>query len=330
MRFASLRLLVRRSPILIVLSLVLFASLTTSVAHAELEFISDDAAELWPGSAPVRTSAYVSAASTRGVRGNRLQYQTFEVTEAFSLDKLLLEYEWVGGTTGGSIETNFVKVKLYEIERTYDINGLEDSFTLGNVVIPQVSFLISPLDKDGQPKVTTNVPNSVWGFYAIELAWNPEISGELILPSRTGNQGYALEINGTHDGAGSSVISLIERSTNPYPPGRAYEFIGTGQTGPFGTGLYDFPMVLTAVPEPEEDGDFNEDGTVDAADYVAWRKTNAEDLDAYNDWVRTFGMSGLGGGSGNSPAGGVPEPVGLIMLLTAACISHLAAMRRCH
>jgi len=59
------------------------------------------------------------------------------------------------------------------------------------------------------------------------------------------------------------------------------------------------------------EGDFNRDGHVDAADYVAWRKglTQAD----YNSWRTNFGRSSMTGGGGNSPDV-VPEPMSLIQL----------------
>lgn len=64
-----------------------------------------------------------------------------------------------------------------------------------------------------------------------------------------------------------------------------------------------------AAVGPELDGDFNGDGSIDAADYVVWRKsypgtyTQAD----YDAWVTNFGTN-VGGGSG----GAVPEPSTLL------------------
>jgi hypothetical protein len=62
------------------------------------------------------------------------------------------------------------------------------------------------------------------------------------------------------------------------------------------------------IPE-NSDGDYNEDGVVNAADYVAWRKTPASfggEPGGYNAWRETFGE--LSAGSG----GAVPEPAAAI------------------
>ena len=46
-------------------------------------------------------------------------------------------------------------------------------------------------------------------------------------------------------------------------------------------------------------GDFNHDGTVDAADYVVWRKTDGDDQPGYNTWRANFGQpAGSGSGAG--------------------------------
>ena len=54
------------------------------------------------------------------------------------------------------------------------------------------------------------------------------------------------------------------------------------------------------------DGDYNDDGTVDAADYVVWRRTDGSPA-GYNTWRANFGMSSPGDGSGNGSTA-VPEP----------------------
>jgi hypothetical protein len=63
---------------------------------------------------------------------------------------------------------------------------------------------------------------------------------------------------------------------------------------------------------PELAGDFNHDGTVDAADYVVWRKNpgGIYTPDDYNIWRAHFGQT-IGGGSGatgSASAPTVPEP----------------------
>ena len=73
-------------------------------------------------------------------------------------------------------------------------------------------------------------------------------------------------------------------------------------------------VTLTAVPSLP--GDFNHDGTVDAADYVVWRKTDGTPA-GYNAWRTHFGQP-AGSGSVASANATVPEPTTLVMLIVAA------------
>jgi len=89
---------------------------------------------------------------------------------------------------------------------------------------------------------------------------------------------------------------------------------------------YNPNSVVLSVVSPGLIGDYNDDGTVDAGDYVVWRKFNntattlpndstsgqVNDLD-YDAWRERFGENG-GGGSGG---GSVPEPCCGVICLTA-------------
>jgi hypothetical protein len=59
-------------------------------------------------------------------------------------------------------------------------------------------------------------------------------------------------------------------------------------------------------------GDYNGDGKVDAADYVAWRKTNGT-LTGYDTWRENFGRSSFASAAVASAA--VPEPPARLMFL---------------
>ena len=64
-------------------------------------------------------------------------------------------------------------------------------------------------------------------------------------------------------------------------------------------------------------GDYNNDGVVDGADYVVWRKNPGTTYspDDYNVWRANFGESG---GSGSGANTSVPEPSTLVLLVLAA------------
>ena len=98
-------------------------------------------------------------------------------------------------------------------------------------------------------------------------------------------------------------------------------------------------LEVTALPAPPGvDGDYNDDGVVDAADYVVWRKLTpnassglpAHDAtpttvgsDDYDTWVENFGDSESGAGN-NAP---VPEPTTCLSLLIAAAFAAIARRR---
>jgi hypothetical protein len=60
-------------------------------------------------------------------------------------------------------------------------------------------------------------------------------------------------------------------------------------------------------------GDYNQDGTVDAADYVVWRKTVGSQ-EGYNTWRTNFGRTAA---SGSLAIRAVPEPEALVILVSA-------------
>lgn len=107
-----------------------------------------------------------------------------------------------------------------------------------------------------------------------------------------------------------------------------FDNVTPGYTVDYGTGAGDL-ITVTALPVP---GDYNNNGLVDAADYVIWRKTNGtatqlqnevsgvtpgqvtqEDYDA---WRARFGnTSGSGGGALDGSGGSVPEPASVLLIL---------------
>jgi hypothetical protein len=66
---------------------------------------------------------------------------------------------------------------------------------------------------------------------------------------------------------------------------------------------------------PTLKGDYNGNGTVDAADYVVWRKTDGS-MPGYNLWRANFGRTS-GGGAALGAVASVPEPASIALLLGA-------------
>jgi hypothetical protein len=71
-------------------------------------------------------------------------------------------------------------------------------------------------------------------------------------------------------------------------------------------------MDIGFAPPEEADADYNEDGTINAADYVAWRKIPSlfGGDPGYDLWKQQFGQASPGAGGG----GAVPEPTGAVLL----------------
>jgi hypothetical protein len=81
-------------------------------------------------------------------------------------------------------------------------------------------------------------------------------------------------------------------------------------------------LILHVVTSPTLEGDFNDDGIVDAADYTVWRNHYGTlyDMEDYNMWRTNYGTSSAQGGGGLVA---VPEPstiyAALVMPLTLFC-----------
>jgi hypothetical protein len=102
-------------------------------------------------------------------------------------------------------------------------------------------------------------------------------------------------------------------------------FLGSGwgyQIVPGGNGQI---LQLIQTAEPGLEGDHNNDGIVDAADYVAWRKLNTDGEAGYTAFVQNFGEGTPGSGGGGG--GQVPEPTAMLLGVLAAGAT-LAIRRR--
>jgi hypothetical protein len=94
-------------------------------------------------------------------------------------------------------------------------------------------------------------------------------------------------------------------------------------TGTPGSDNYILTSLIEASVPPGLAGDFNDDGAVDAADYVVWRKSDGTPA-GYNEWRSNFGRTA---GSGSAlGAAGVPEPS--TVLLVAAAVAGFGCTRR--
>jgi PEP-CTERM motif len=149
-------------------------------------------------------------------------------------------------------------------------------------------------------------------------------AGRLSLVS--GNQ-YALfftsflDYDGVNDASSAAARLPSPPSEDPYTGGLfilnnhamslAGLAAGVWQTDFLGTSDLAFRAEFSSLPI----GDYNQNGVVDAADYVVWRKTDGTST-GYSTWRTHFGQT-FGSGSGVSANAAVPEPATLMLMVLA-------------
>jgi hypothetical protein len=153
----------------------------------------------------------------------------------------------------------------------------------------------------------------------------------LYLDSNDGS-GYELQ--------GSVAVNGALYQANPANPNWDGNWtIGRGEFGGFPAdwfdGIIDEVRLTNAPLAPSEflfasavaplEGDYNEDGKVDAADYVVWRKTGINGQQGYDTWRANFGRMAMPPGSGATVA--VPEPATVLFCLLAACVVAVSRWR---
>jgi autotransporter-associated beta strand protein len=129
-----------------------------------------------------------------------------------------------------------------------------------------------------------------------------------------------LKYSGTPDAIGALFIDGVSQPAGVWG--------AEGSSAPFtsplitGTGR----LEVTQFIPPLLAGDFNDDGRVDAADYIVWRKMDGTTT-GYDDWRANFGRTSAGAGSGSELGANsaVPEPSTVALLIVA--ISSLLTRR---
>jgi hypothetical protein len=168
----------------------------------------------------------------------------------------------------------------------------------------------------------------------------------------TGNFGFGeLHFYSTTDGTGTAIghsfTPNILRNTQPLNTWQPYSLVATAPAGaqsmkltmvhvqgnpvwfgdppdpngPVDGGAIFFDDVSLSVFVPTTpEGDFNNDGFVDGADYVMLQKNPG--AFSYSTWIENFGVGGGGNGSA------VPEPAFAAMIASLASLAMAARARR--
>ncbi|MEX2306365.1 MAG: hypothetical protein WD738_02160 [Pirellulales bacterium] len=161
-----------------------------------------------------------------------------------------------------------------------------------------------------------------------------------------GTEYDSITIAGTATLDGTLDITLLDLGGGQFMPelGDTFEILTAagGVAGSFAaqslpslTGFLDWNLstesngILLSVV-PLQPGDYNVDGTVDAADYVVWRKNDGTQA-GHDIWRANFGQTAGSGSAAipDSPTSAVPEPASLAPLLLAAAGLFLTFNRTC-
>jgi concanavalin A-like lectin/glucanase superfamily protein len=260
---------------------------------------------------------------------------------------------WAIGARGGQAATTFERVFNGRID---DVQIYDDALDqtgimqamLGDLSSSVLALQIDPIDGDVQLKNTTTNPITL-NSYRITSAtnalsaanWNPvangnELQAQFPLGDGTGN--------GWEMAQSPSNGELVEWYLNGNSTLNANQTLYLGKAFN-AAGMHDVALHYTtadltvttgsveyvAVAAPGVAGDYNNDGTVDAADYVIWRESVGTPSslpndpfggtvgdNQYNQWRANFGKT-AGSGAGLDVAA-VPEPASLGLLVVATII----------
>jgi len=144
-----------------------------------------------------------------------------------------------------------------------------------------------------------------------------------------------LELWSVVDGTPSSLIS---ESSSLYNESEHFSF-ALPFTGEYALRVRWFREVFDIINDADQElyglawssvaglpGDFNNDGTVDAADYIVWRKTGTYGQKGYNDWRSHFGQTSASG-SGAITRAAVPEPTTLMQIILVGAVVNTRRSR---
>lgn len=251
----------------------------------------------------------------------------FGMTSAVDSDIHLLRYS--DGTLT-PVDSDFAGGKGYWMNNAGDVITAESSaITLyssgGNTTIASTADGFHSLTKVGTGEVFVNDTGHVafWGsvnsFGGNPVTWQGVYTGPDILNDRVLVRGDTvlghtigdIELWGLNQ-AGQMLMSVTAQSPD------------------------NWRALVVATPPAPPTGDHNDDGLVDAADYILWRKspnTYGGDPPGYDAWRANFGAT-LGSGSSRSstqlPSSVIPEPTSAWLLLSFAATGVAKRRRRLH
>ncbi len=208
----------------------------------------------------------------------------------------------------------------------WDDNSSRDYFTFSFFVAP--GYQVTLTDLLIATRSSSTGPGSLWLYY--------NYTGTLDIVRETFTQSGTTTLNSDVDLAnltvtGRATFTIYRDSFAASASGGAVAPSGTfriaNYTDPLTSAVSPITFLGT-VSRIDQSGDFDGNGAVDAADYVAWREglgsvnTQAD----YNGWRTHFGQT-VGTGSRASANEAVPEP-SVMLLATLGGVAIVAAPRR--
>jgi hypothetical protein len=169
-----------------------------------------------------------------------------------------------------------------------------------------------PNDRVGGCSIpSSGIPSTGFGFQSFDVSSFaiPVSAGEVLAFGITSSENTYIFVRSTFDHSTYAGGESFHRALRP--------------TGPWGnfTPTHDNGFKTYVLAAAGIDGDFNNDGRVDAADYISLRKqydniATGPGLTAYQTWRTNFGRTSSGSGA----SAAVPEPAALVLLMMAATI----------
>jgi hypothetical protein len=289
---------------------ILWIANVRNVSGSAQEAIVAASSSVWE----LNVSGTGPATMTVGVSGG-VTLSTFSGANVEAGGKLRLD--------GGTLDAQYVDI------RGGTLTGSGTIATGSGPIAGQVENhggIVAPGNGVGTMSITGRFANALDGTLAFELGG-----------TTAGTQYDQLLVTGAAALNGTLALSLVDLGGGAFAPsvGNTFTLI-TATDGVGGTfsnfqapdGLnwrvnYNTNNVQLVVGNP---GDFNNDGAVDARDYVVWRNNGLGPLN-FSAWRSHFGMT-YAGGAGLGTADAVPEPSSLLALLFAACGLALSGKQR--
>jgi hypothetical protein len=248
------------------------------------------------------TSTAITPGAPR-VLGNVFQYPTPQVFGT-ELEDIAFEYYTTDGQTVQGL-VNYEGDKRFNnlvlvVDPTSGAARLENQSTLGVGIdgyrITSATGSLLPANGNWSSLDDQNAAGGDW------RESNPTVN-QLVELKPSGNATFG-------GGITFNMGSLFKTAAAGGTPDLSFEYLL-----PDGTEFTDGEVVYRSLG-PLLDGDYNNNGVVDAADYVVWRN-EINTPAAYNTWRANFGRT-AGSGAVAAASTSVPEPASALLIIVAA------------